>query len=66
MFAKELRERRKAAGLSQQGLADRVQCSVGSVRSWEQGLRSPGLNMALALNKVLGVPLEVMRKESAL
>ena len=51
---------RRAAGLTQEKLADEAGESVSSLRNWEGDHRTPGLWAALQLAKVLGVALEVL------
>jgi transcriptional regulator with XRE-family HTH domain len=48
---------RKAAGMTQQGLAVAANCSINSVRNWEQGLSEPKVSMIRALATVLNVPV---------
>jgi transcriptional regulator with XRE-family HTH domain len=48
----ELRELRKAVGLSQQALAERAKCSISAVALFERGYaprRSPTLDRVLAV-----------------
>lgn len=40
-FAKDLQEARKAAGLSQQGMADRTLIPLRTLQKWEIGERVP-------------------------
>ena len=40
-FAEKLKQARKAAGLSQQGMADRTLIPRRTLQDWEQGLRTP-------------------------
>lgn len=40
-FAKDLQETRKAAGLSQQGMADRTLIPLRTLQKWEIGERIP-------------------------
>ena len=40
-FANELRQMRKAAGLTQQGMADRMLIPKRSIESWEGDQRTP-------------------------
>ena len=40
-FAEQLKEARKAAGLSQQKMADRTLIPKRTLQDWEQGLRTP-------------------------
>jgi transcriptional regulator with XRE-family HTH domain len=46
----ELKDARVALGLSQQGLAERLRISVGSISRWERGVQpiSPYLALAMA------------------
>ena len=48
----QLRQLRRALGLSQAELASRIQVSLDTIRNWEQGKRSP-TGAAKALLKVL-------------
>jgi transcriptional regulator with XRE-family HTH domain len=54
-FAEVLRELREKAGLTQQQLADRASLPVASLRSHEQGQRSPSWAAVVKLAKALGV-----------
>ena len=49
-----LRERREAAGLSQEGLARRSECSLNTVGRIERGRGRPSLDVALRIASVLG------------
>jgi putative transcriptional regulator len=48
-----LRTRRKAAGLSQEALASRVDVSHGTIGHLEVGRRQPSLPLAIAIARVL-------------
>jgi DNA-binding transcriptional regulator YiaG len=45
----EIRAKRQELGLSQQGLAERLRISVGTVARWEQGKAPPPPYLSLAL-----------------
>lgn len=53
-FGKQLRQRREAAGLTQQALAGRVFVSPGYISQFEQGIRKPQLDLAKMFDKELG------------
>lgn len=55
-FGKEVRRRRKAAGLTLEQLAERAELSANYVGSIEKGDRDPSLSTVLALAKGLKVP----------
>ena len=40
-FAQKLQAARKAAGLSQQGMADQTLIPKRTIQDWEQGVRTP-------------------------
>ena len=48
-IADEIRDARRAAGLSQHQLADLSGVSASSIQSWEQGVRVPSNSYALRL-----------------
>jgi transcriptional regulator with XRE-family HTH domain len=52
-----LKARRRERGLSQEGLADALAVSLGAVKDWEQGRRSPQAETRPALADALGVTL---------
>lgn len=49
---------REAAGLTQQGLAERAKCDSSTVSRIERGTQTPTLAIAAAIAKALGIPLE--------
>lgn len=51
---------RRAAGMTQEKLAEQAGESVSSLRNWEGDHRTPALWAALQLAKVLGVAMEVL------
>ena len=53
-----LREARKAKGLTQQQLADRTYVTSRSIIALEKGVYSPSLLLAYRLSMVLEVPME--------
>lgn len=55
-WATAVRRLRERLGVSQEGLARRLNLSVSEVRRWDQGLRPPGASRALALGKLAGHP----------
>jgi putative transcriptional regulator len=65
MFATRLKELREAAGLSQKELAKRAGVSQRAVSHWEQDLHEPGILIAPALAKALGVELDDLFTEPA-
>jgi DNA-binding transcriptional regulator YiaG len=48
-LAEEIRQARQDAGLTQEELAERAECSVNSIRAWEQGVRMPRRSHALRI-----------------
>ena len=55
-WAAAVRRLRERLGVSQEGLARRLDLSVSEVRRWDQGLRPPGASRAIALGKLAGHP----------
>lgn len=53
-----LKEAREKAGLSQTDLADRTGLSVRSIQNWEQGHRTPRVQVVLTLAEAVGVKPE--------
>ena len=53
----QLREARKAAGLTQEQLGQRANRDAKSISRWENAHRAPDLNDLLVLADALGVPL---------
>lgn len=54
-FGQDVRRRRKAAGLSLEGLAERAKLSASNIGSIEAGQRDPSLSSVLAIASGLGV-----------
>jgi transcriptional regulator with XRE-family HTH domain len=57
-LGQRLQRLRLAAGLTQEGLAQRAGVPVWSLRNWEHDHRLPGLVPVYKLAKALGVPME--------
>jgi len=53
----QIRDAREQAGLTQQRLAERIDCDVKSISRWENGHRSPDLADLVLLADGIGVPL---------
>jgi len=51
-----LREARKLAGLTQEALAEKAECSKAMVAQWETGVRRPGVDTLHKLSIVLNAP----------
>lgn len=51
---------RRAAGLSQQDVADLVYVHRNTILDYESGKRTPPLNTARRISAVLGVPVAVL------
>lgn len=51
---------RKAKGLTQEKLAEMLDCQKSSVSNWENGYSIPKLADAFKLSKLLGCKLEVL------
>jgi transcriptional regulator with XRE-family HTH domain len=64
-FAGRLKEVRKAAGLTQQQLADKAALAVGVVRKLEQGDNGPTWDTVLKLSQALGVDCTAFAQEPA-
>ncbi len=56
-FGLKIKKLRKAKGLSQDELAERIDKTVDTISSIERGLSSPRIETAIELSGVLGVPL---------
>ncbi len=57
-FAERLKELRKAAGITQSELADRLLTHPQTVSKWERGLSEPDISQLGAIAAELGVSLE--------
>jgi transcriptional regulator with XRE-family HTH domain len=56
-FGLKVKKLRKAKGLSQEELAERIDKTVDTISSIERGLSSPRIETAIELSAVLHVPL---------
>lgn len=63
-FGVVLRNRRKAAKMSQEKLSEKADVDVKMIGRIETFIRNPSLNLADSLANALGVPLSQMTKES--
>ena len=61
-----LRELRRRAGLTQEQLARRAEVGVDAVRKWEKGKRTPLLDRAVLLSRVLGCTVGQLAGEEPL
>lgn len=59
-FGENLRTLRKAKGISQEELAERLGVSRQAVSKWEQGMGYPEMETMLALSKTLEVSLDFL------
>ncbi len=59
-FGENLARARRAAGLTQQGLAEKISYSDKLISKWERGEGLPDLPTALTLARTLGVPLDTL------
>jgi transcriptional regulator with XRE-family HTH domain len=59
-MGQRLGDLRRAKGWSQPELAERAGVPVGSLKQWEQGVRTPLLDAAARLATALGVSLDVL------
>ncbi|MBE1599668.1 helix-turn-helix domain-containing protein [Streptomyces stelliscabiei] len=61
----KMRAARRTARLTQQQLADRIECEVKSISRWENGYRAPDLNDLIRIADALGVPLADLVRDPA-
>lgn len=52
-LAKELQARRKERGFTQESLAEKLDVSVGTIKTIEQGLRMPSIPMLIMIARIL-------------
>ena len=64
MFSDRIARLRKSKGLNQKQLAERLDVSVDSVRRWEQGKRSPNVDMLNKLAQVLDSTVSYISRET--
>lgn len=55
-----LKQIRESRGMSQPALAEAAGVPLGSLRNWEQGIRTPAFDAAVDLAVALGVSLDVL------
>ena len=63
-LCEKLYELRRAAGLSQEELAERLNVSRQAVSKWESGASDPSTTNLMALAKLFGVSAEDLLKEA--
>ena len=63
-LGRRIQEARKAAGLSQESLGERLGVSRQAVSKWETGTADPTTSNLLALAKLFGVPAEELLRET--
>ena len=59
-----IQEGRKAAGLSQEALGEKLQVSRQAVSKWESGVSEPSTANLLALSKLYGVSADEILKKT--
>ena len=64
MFSDRIARLRKEKGLNQKQLADLLSVSVDSVRRWEQGKRSPDVEMLRNIAQVLNTTVSYISGET--
>ena len=64
MLSENIKALRKAKGLSQEGLAARLNVVRQTVSKWEQGLSVPDSDMLIALSEVLETPVSTLLGET--
>ena len=62
-LGRRIQEARKAAGLSQESLGERLGVSRQAVSKWETGAADPSTSNLLALAKLFGIPAEELLRE---
>lgn len=60
VFAEQLQQLRRKAGMSQEELAERLDISRQTLSKWEQGVSSPDIEKAIALCKIFEVSLDML------
>lgn len=60
MVAETVRAHRKAAGLTQKELAEKLQTGQSTVAQWENGVRTPPIKRLFDIAEVLGVAPAVL------
>src|SRR5262245_14751763 len=57
-FGRMVRDRRKACDLTQEALAERVSCSIETIRKIEAGKLRPSRQLAVLLTEALAIPMD--------
>lgn len=65
MLQENIKIARKARGLSQQQLADRLHVVRQTVSKWEQGLSVPDADLLLGISQVLETPVSALLEQTA-
>ena len=60
LIAETIRANRKAAGLTQEQLAEAMGVTVGAVSKWESGATTPDLSSILELAALFGISVDVL------
>jgi DNA-binding XRE family transcriptional regulator len=63
-MGQRIQKLRRAAGYSQTGLARATGIPVGTIKNWEQGIRTPRIDSAAKVCKALGVSVEALLVEN--
>ncbi|MDO4156742.1 MAG: helix-turn-helix transcriptional regulator [Oscillospiraceae bacterium] len=63
IFSDKLRLLRNQAGLSQEGLADKLNVSRQSVSKWESGISFPEIEKIIAISELFHVSIDSLLKE---
>lgn len=66
MLSENIKVMRKAKGLSQQELADKLNVVRQTVSKWEQGLSVPDADMLLTLSEVFETPVSTLLGETVM
>lgn len=54
-----IREAMKIAGLTQRGLAEKVGCSLGTMRNWQNGVYIPDAYSVSKIQRVTGSQIDI-------
>lgn len=66
MLSEKIKVMRKAKGLSQQELAEKLNVVRQTVSKWEQGLSVPDADMLLTLSEVFETPVSTLLGETVM
>ena len=64
IFSDKLRLLRSQAGLSQEGLADKLHVSRQSVSKWESGISFPEIEKLIAISELFDVSIDALLKDT--